>query len=180
MLFRSIQYNDNIPATGGENGSARAPSDVTAVDFDSEGNAWLAGLEGAVRIGANGQVRRYREAEGVQGDLVSDVVKALNNRLFFVTAEGLGTWTGERFNFAIDGASAVPKATALAVDNSGNLWGAGPRGVWRYDGQAFTRIGRAQGLPSEEFNDIAVDAQNRVWFANTDGLVLFDQAIRRE
>ncbi len=96
------------------------------------------------------------------------------------TAEGLGTWTGERFNFAIDGARSVPKATALAVDNSGNLWGAGPRGVWRYDGQAFTRVGRAQGLPSEEFNDIAVDAQNRVWFANSEGLVLFDQAIRRE
>jgi ligand-binding sensor domain-containing protein len=176
----TIQFNDNIPATGGENGSARAPSDVTAADFDSEGNAWLAGLEGAVRIAPNGQVRRYREAEGVQGDLVSDVVKALNNRLFFVTAEGLGTWTGERFNFAIDGASSVPRATALAVDNTGNLWGAGPRGVWRYDGQHFTRIGSAQGLPAGEFTDIAVDAQNRVWFANTEGLVLFDQSIRRE
>ena len=153
---------------------------ASAADFDSEGNAWLAGLEGAVRIAPNGQVRRYREAEGVQGDLVSDVVKALNNRLFFVTAEGLGTWTGDHFNFAIDGSRSVPRATALAVDNTGNLWGAGPRGVWRYDGQHFTRVGSAEGLPAGEFTDIAVDAQNRVWFANTDGLVLFDQSIHRE
>jgi ligand-binding sensor domain-containing protein len=176
----TLQFNESIPATGAENGSARAPNDLTAVDFDGDNNTWLAGLDGAVRVGANGQVQRYREAEGVRGDLVSDLVKALNGRLFFTTTEGLGSWTGERFNFAIDGASAVPRATALAVDNGGNLWGAGPRGVWRYDGRAFSRLTRTDGLPSEEFNDIAVDAQNRVWLANAEGLVLYDQAVRRQ
>jgi ligand-binding sensor domain-containing protein len=176
----TVQYNENIPATGGENGSARSPSDVTAVEFEGDGTAWLAGLEGAVRIGANGQVQRFREAEGVRGDLVGDLVKALNNRIFFVTTEGLGTRTVDSFNFAIDGAGAMPRATALAVDNTGNLWGAGPRGAWRYDGTTFTRIGRDVGLPTEEFTDLAVDGRNRVWLATTEGLVLYDQSIRRE
>lgn len=41
-------------------------------------------------------------------------------------------------------------------------------------------MGRAEGLPAEDFTDIAVDAQNRAWLSNTDGLVLYDQAIRTQ
>lgn len=176
----TVQYNENIPATGGENGSARAPNDVTAVDFESNGNAWMAGLDGAVRVGSDGAVRRYREADGLRGELVSDLVRALNNRVFFVTTEALGVWTGEAFNFAIDGAGAMPRATALAVSNNGDLWGAGPRGVWRYDGNAFTRLGRGEGLPGDAYSDMAIDAQGRVWLADAEGLVLYDPSLRRQ
>jgi hypothetical protein len=175
----TVQYNENIPATGGEHGSARAPNDVTAVDFEPNGNTWLAGLDGAVRVGSDGSVRRFREPEGLRGELVSDLVRALNGRVFFVTPEGLGVWTGDSFNFAIDGASSVPRATALAVGPNGDLWGAGPRGVWRYDGTRFTRVGRDEGLPGDAYSDIAVDAQGRVWLANAEGLVLFDPSLRR-
>jgi ligand-binding sensor domain-containing protein len=176
----TVQYNENIPASGGQNGSARAPNDVTAVDFEANGNAWMAGLDGAVRVGADGAVRRFREAEGLRGELVSDLVRALNSRVFFVTTEGLGVWTGEAFNFAIDGAGAMPRATALAVSSNGDLWGAGPRGVWRYDSNRFTRVGRDEGLPGDAYSDMAIDAQGRVWLASADGLVLFDPSIRRE
>ncbi len=176
----TVQYNENVPPTGGQGGSKRAPNDMSAIDFDADGNAWLAGLDGATRIGTDGEVRRFRESEGVRGDLVSDLVRAVGNKIFVATPEGLGVWEQNAFSFAVEGSSQQPKASALAVDASGNLWGAGAHGAWRYDGRAFTRLGRAQGLPSEDFTDIAVDAQNRVWFANTDGLVLYDQAIRNE
>jgi hypothetical protein len=176
----TIQYNDNVPAGGGENGSRRAPSDVTAVDFDGQGNAWLAGLDGAVRITPAGEVRRFREAEGVRGDLVSDLARTHGNRMYVATPEGLGFIEGTDVSFAIDGASAMPKVSALAVDTAGNLWGAGARGVWRYDSQTFTRLGRAQGLPGESFNDIAVDGAGRVWLATTEGLVLYDSAVAAE
>jgi ligand-binding sensor domain-containing protein len=175
----AVQYNSNIPATGGENGSRRAPDDITAVDFDREGNAWFAGLDGATRIRADGQeVRRFQEADGLRGDLVSDLVRATNDRLFFATPEGLGLYDGQAFNFAIEGSSSLPHVTGLAVDATGNLWGAGPRGAWRYDGRGFVRVGRAEGLPSEEFSDIAIDARNRVWFVTQEGLLLFDQSVR--
>ncbi|MEZ4410154.1 MAG: hypothetical protein R3A52_27305 [Polyangiales bacterium] len=172
----ATQYNGNVPATGGENGSLRIPSDVSAVEFDGAGNPWFAGLDGLTRIEGN-TVHRYREAEGVRGDLVSDLVRALNDRIFFTTTEGLGSWANNDFTFPVEGSSAQPRVTALAVDNQGNLWGAGPRGVWKYDGTRFTRLTRAQGLPTEEFNDLAVDAQNRVWLSTTDGLVLYDPAV---
>jgi len=174
------QYNANVPATGGENGSRRTPSDLSAVAFDSADTAWFAGLEGLTSIRGAGEVARFREAEGVRGDLVSDVARALGDRIYFATPEGLGVRASNEFSFPVEGSSAQPRVTALAVDSNGSLWGAGPRGVWRYDGRSFTRLGRAQGLPTEDFNDIAVDAQNRVWLSNTDGLVLYDQAIRAQ
>lgn len=172
----ATQYNGNVPETGGENGSLRVPSDVSAVEFDREGHPWFAGLSGLTQLDGT-TVRRFREAEGVRGDLVADLVRALNDRIFFATPEGLGSWASNEFTFPVEGSSAQPRATALATDPQGNLWGAGPRGVWKYDGTRFTRFGRAQGLPGEDFNDIAIDAQNRVWLSTTEGLVLYDPAI---
>ncbi len=174
------QYNANIPATGGENGSRRTPSDLSAVAFDAADTAWFAGIEGLTSIRGAGEVARFREAEGVRGDLVGDVTRALGDRIYFATPEGLGLRANNEFAFPVEGSSAQPRVTALAVDTNGMLWGAGPRGVWRYDGHAFTRIGRAEGLPTEDFNDIAIDAQNRVWLSTTDGLVLYDQAIHAQ
>jgi hypothetical protein len=174
------QYNANVPATGGENGSRRAPSDLSAVAFDAAGTAWFAGLDGMTSINPAGEVARYREAEGVRGDLVGDIARALGDRIYFATPEGLGLRANNEFTFPVEGSSAQPRVTALSVDTNGSLWGAGPRGVWRYDGRSFTRVGRGEGLPTEDFNDIAVDAQNRVWLSNVEGLVLYDQAIRAQ
>lgn len=172
----AVQYNGNIPETGGENGSRRAPNDLTAVEFDHDGNAWFAGLDGATRI-TRERVQRFRESEGLQGDLVSDLARASGDRLYFATPDGLGVYTGTNFSFAIEGSSNMPRVIALAVDNSGSLWGAGPRGAWRYDGRAFERIGTAQHIPVEQFTDLAIDAQNRVWFGTAEGILLYDQAV---
>ncbi|MFO0629722.1 MAG: hypothetical protein U0325_29370 [Polyangiales bacterium] len=175
----ATQYNYNVAEGGGENGARRAPSDLTAVDFDNAGNAWFASPDGLVRINAEG-VGRFRESEGVRGDVVNDLARALGDRLFFCTSEGLGARRNDAFEFPITGSSAMPRPIALAADTSGYLWGAGPRGLWRYDGQNWQRIGRAQGLTQEEFNDLAIDSQNRVWLSTAEGIVLYDPAVRQE
>ncbi len=41
----------------------------------------------------------------------------------------------------------MPRATALAVGANGDLWGAGPRGVWRYDGTRFTEERLPDDMP---------------------------------
>jgi ligand-binding sensor domain-containing protein len=175
----ATQYNYNVAEGGGENGARRAPSDLTAVDFDNAGNAWFASPDGLVRINAEG-VGRFRESEGVRGDVVNDLARGLGDRLFFCTSEGLGARRNDAFEFPITGSSAMPRPIALAADTSGYLWGAGPRGLWRYDGQNWQRIGRAQGLTQEEFNDLAIDSQNRVWLSTAEGIVLYDPAVRQE
>lgn len=173
----TAQYNANVPQGGGEGGSRRAPSDMSAIDFDNSGNAWLASLSGVVRISASA-VTTFGEAQGLRGDVVSDVARTHGAKVYVASSEGLTYVENGEPSTALLGGGTLARASALAVDTAGNLWGAGPRGVWRYDSQTFTNMGRAQGLPAAEFNDMAIDAVGRVWLSTSEGIVLFDPAVQ--
>jgi hypothetical protein len=177
----AIQFHHEVPPQGAEFGAVPVPSDLTAADFDSDGNLWFAGLTGATRITppAAGQTayraQTYNEATGLRGDLVSDLARAVQGRVYVATSEGIGYWNGERFAFDIVGSSAQVRVTALTTDNNGALWGAGQRGAWAWDGQAFRTFGRNAGLPTEQFVDIGVDGENRVWFVTAEGISILEQ-----
>ncbi|MDP3278043.1 MAG: hypothetical protein Q8Q09_22850 [Deltaproteobacteria bacterium] len=178
----AIQFHHEVPPQGAEFGAVPVPSDLTAADFDGDGNLWFAGLSGATRLtpptapGGAYVARTYNEATGLRGDLVSDLARGLNGRVFVATSEGLGYWSGERFAFDVEGSRAQPRVSALTVDNNGGLWGAGQRGAWAYDGQRFRTFGQSTGLPTDAFVDIAVDAENRVWFVTAEGITIFTQS----
>jgi hypothetical protein len=171
----ATQFHSQVPPTGGEQGARPAPDDLTDVEFDSTGTAWFAGLSGATAItlppgGAAATVRTYSERNGLRGDVVNDLAHGPNDRIYIATPEGLGYWDGERWAFDLEGSSAMPRVIALAMDARGTLWGAGPRGAWRYDGQSFRPVGRADGLPADEFVGLTVDGENRVWFVTSQGI----------
>ncbi|MFO0559733.1 MAG: two-component regulator propeller domain-containing protein [Polyangiales bacterium] len=178
----AIQFHHEVPPQGAEFGAVPVPNDLTAADFDSDGNIWFAGLTGATRITppAAGQTayraQTFNEATGLRGDLVSDLSRAVQGRVYVATSEGIGYWGGERFQFDIAGSSAQVRVTALTTDNNGALWGAGQRGAWAWDGQTFRTFGRANGLPTEQFTDIGVDGENRVWFVTSEGITIFAQS----
>ena len=122
-------------------------------------------------------VHTYNETTGLQGDVVSDLARGPGDKLFVATPEALGRIEGSQFVFDVDGSSAMPRVIALATDNSSALWGAGPRGAWVYNGHNFRPVGRGDGLTNEQFNDIAVDGLNRVWFVTSDGISIMAQHI---
>jgi ligand-binding sensor domain-containing protein len=178
----AIQFHHEVAPQGAEFGAVPVPNDLTAADFDADGNIWFAGLTGATRITppAAGQTayraQTFNEATGLRGDLVSDTTRAVQNRIYVATSEGIGYWSGERFQFDIAGSSAQVRVIALTSDNNGALWGAGQRGAWSWDGQSFRTFGRANGLPTEQFVDIGVDGENRVWFVTSEGITIFAQS----
>jgi hypothetical protein len=178
----AIQFHQEVAPQGAEFGAVPVPGDLTAADFDSDGSVWFAGLTGATRITPPGagqtayRAQTFNEATGLRGDLVSDVTRAVQGRIYVATSEGLGYWTGERFAFDIVGSSTQPRVTTLTTDNNGALWGAGQRGAWSWDGQSFRRFGREQGLPTDQFVDIGVDGENRVWFVTSEGISILEQS----
>jgi ligand-binding sensor domain-containing protein len=95
--------------------------------------------------------------------------------MYILTTDGLGFWDGRAFDFGVEGSSSQPRAIALALDVNGGLWGAGQRGAWVFDGRAFRTVGRRDGLPTEQFNDVAVDGENRVWFVTNEGISILQQ-----
>ncbi|MEI8258177.1 MAG: hypothetical protein WCJ30_21070, partial [Deltaproteobacteria bacterium] len=180
-LPAATQFNSHVAPTGAVQGAAPAPDDLTAVEFDATGTAWFAGLSGAtsIQLGATADqpatVHTYNETTGLRGDLVSDLARGPNNRIFVATTEGVGYHDGTRFAFDLVGSSAMPRVIALAADANGQIWGAGQRGAWVYDGTRFRTVGHAEGLPNDSFNDLQVDGENRVWFVTNEGITILSQ-----
>jgi signal transduction histidine kinase/ligand-binding sensor domain-containing protein len=58
---------------------------------------------------------------------------------------------------------------ALFEDREGNLWAGSARGVERIRDSAFVTYSKMDGLPSERNGPVYVDAENRTWFAPSEG-----------
>ena len=180
-LPRVVQFNSHSGGRrGGRTPPVRVPDDVSAIEFDSGGTAWFASVTGAVSITppephAAAVVHIYGEAQGLRGDVVNDLARGPQNNLYFSTAEGLGYWDGSQFNFTLPGADQAGAAVALAGDLNGTLWGAGPHGVWSYDGHRSHTLEHADGLPEHPVLDIAIDGQNRIWMATEDGITIVER-----
>jgi hypothetical protein len=160
------------------------PDDLAGVDFDNDSQPWFAGVTGATHVvppdGHNGvQVQTFGEAQGVHGDVVADVARGPGGSIYVATPEGVGRYDGSRWDFGLPGAGGTLRATALATDGDGMLWGASARGVWRYDGHAVTHLSDSDGLPPHPVTDIAVDGQNRLWLSSEDGLTILARGTER-
>ena len=177
----ATQFNSHVAPTGAVQGAVPSPDDFTAVEFDESGTAWFAGLSGATSIALPSApdqpstVHTYNEANGLRGDLVSDLARGPQNRIYIATTEGIGFHDGNTWSFDIVGSSTVPRVIALAVDVNGSQWGAGQRGAWVYDGTHFRAVGRNDGLPNDSLTDVQVDGENRVWFVSADGITVLTQ-----
>lgn len=154
-------------------GALSMPDEITGLDF-SDGNAWFATLEGAVRVG-NSQAVVFGEARGVRGEVVSDVATAPGGKLWVASAEGVGVYENSTFNFSLPAVVQQARPTALAVDTSGNLYCAGPRGAVYYDGTAWQTLTESTGFPTNALTDVRVDGRDRVWFLAEDRVLVFSR-----
>jgi ligand-binding sensor domain-containing protein len=64
----------------------------------------------------------------------------------------------------------------LAQDSTGFIWVATQDGVYRYDGNRFTRFGLEQGLQSTFASTLVAGRNNVVWVATGTGVARFDGA----
>jgi ligand-binding sensor domain-containing protein len=169
----SIVYHHlgaTVEVDGG--GALSMPDEITSIELGQEGYAWFPTLSGAVRVG-NSQAVVFGESRGVRGEVVSDIVVGLRDRVWLAAAEGVGYYENQRFEFRLPGEIQALRPIALAIDLEGNLWGAGPRGVAFHDSQSWSVLGEAHGLPFTEFRDVEVDAGGRVWLLGASEILIF-------
>ncbi|MEA2339039.1 MAG: hypothetical protein QOE82_3046 [Thermoanaerobaculia bacterium] len=65
-------------------------------------------------------------------------------------------------------------AMRLAQDRAGFLWVATQDGIYRYDGNRFTRFGLEQGLPSSYVSNVQAAPDGSVWVITYGGVARFD------
>lgn len=155
-------------------GALRIPDSLSAIAFTPSGEVWLAGLEGAVQI-AEGQVHRFGEAQGLEGELVGDIDIGPGNVPYIGTPAGIGHYENEHWQFERSSIVTQARPIAVAVDGQGHIWGGGPHGAIYGDGTTWKRMGTGDGLLDDRLTDIRVDGGNRVWFVSAQGLTVLSR-----
>jgi len=152
-------------------GSMPVPNDVASIEFTTSGETWIATLNGAVRV-ANSQAVVFGESRGVRGEVVSDLAIGRAGEIWVATAEGVGVYQNNQFNFSLPHVVQEAHPIGLAVDSRGNLWGVGPRGVTYYDGSTWQRLQQSTGFPTDQLVDVEVDSEDRAWILGSDRVLL--------
>ncbi|MBX3246010.1 MAG: hypothetical protein KF901_02370 [Myxococcales bacterium] len=172
-----LHHHAGRPAGG--RGALQLPDEVTGIDLGQEGFAWFGSVVGAVRIG-NFQSVTFGEARGVRGEVVSDVLVGAANKVWVAAAEGPGYYFRQTFEFRMPQAVRDARPLALALDAQGHVWGAGPRGLVRYDGSDWLVIGEGSSLPTTDLVDVETDAEGRLWILARDRVLVLGPGRRVE
>lgn len=158
------------PEVDGE-GALRIPDDFSNIDVSEPGRVWLSTLVGAVRLGDH-QAITFGESRGVRGEVVSDVLVGANGKVWIAAAEGPGYYFNRQFEFRMPQEVRAARPLRLAMDRDGNVWGAGPNGLVRFDGTRWTVFGEESGLPVTSFVDVEADAAGQLWLLARDRVLV--------
>ena len=156
-------------------GALAIPDDVTSVALDEDGGAWFPTLGGAIRI--DGGAREiYGEAQGVRGEVVTDVAPG-PDRVWLAAAEGLGFIRGDDVDFGPLVFIQPQRPTRIAVGPNGDLWAVGDEGLihvsperFAWDGRTFEQL-EGENL-ERRFRDVSVDGRGRVWLLGDDRVLV--------
>jgi signal transduction histidine kinase/ligand-binding sensor domain-containing protein/CheY-like chemotaxis protein len=155
---------------------------LTSVLPDGNGALWVGTYGSGVLRVANGGVIRYGAAEGVPHDVVWDLSRDRDGRVWLASSRGARVFEGGRWqapplpqDLATDGVNGVYHA------RNGRLWLATSRhGLVAIapDG-AVRQYGPAEGVPSQ-VSSVAETPDGAIWGATTQGAIrlLDDQATR--
>jgi hypothetical protein len=156
-------------------GAVQIPDDIAVVDFTASGDAWLGGLNGAVLLRPDGTMRQFSEANGLQGDIVSDLAVDRNDVPWVATPSGVGRYQDGSWRFFLDDWPREMNVGSLAIDSRGQLWTGGTRGAVHYDGMRWETITTREGLVSDRIRSVHVDGRDRVWFVTDAGISLLER-----
>ena len=167
------------------------PSDVNAVAFRSGSDEiWFSSKSGAVRLRegrpepkpdkdgkinpADKPVTVFTENEGLESELLNDIIEGLNGQIWIATNRGIGQYDGERWRFPKGNYMNV-RASALARDGEGRVWVGSDRGVMEIvDENRRHFIGTRTGLLDDKVLNLTVDLRGRVWTLTEKGISIIE------
>jgi ligand-binding sensor domain-containing protein len=120
-------------------------------------------------------MRQFSEANGLQGDIVSDLAVDRNDVPWVATPSGVGRYQDGSWRFFLDDWPREMNVGSLAIDSRGQLWTGGTRGAVHYDGMRWETITTREGLVSDRIRSVHVDGRDRVWFVTDAGISLLER-----
>lgn len=155
------------------NDSIVPTSIVRNVKQDSEGNIWVASLDGIFKF--NGKDFENITKEVSKARFFS-VLEDVNGNFWFSTiGSGAFYFDGTNFqNFTSKDGLADNTVMEIFEAKDKTIWFSTEGGVSKYDGRTFQNFTTQEGLPNNEVYSIAEDSQGRFWFATKSGIGIYN------
>jgi len=146
---------------------------VTAIAFDSKGNAWIGTFgQGLIRYNANETVVYNSENSVLPENFIIRDIAIDKNDNVWIGADGAWKYDGKEFTHYNSQNTAMPQDVvwSIVVDSKNNIWMASCRfqqgGLVKYDGTNWTAYTPDNSpLPANSVKSIAIDKLNNVWLA---------------
>ncbi|MGK7396716.1 MAG: ligand-binding sensor domain-containing protein [Candidatus Cyclobacteriaceae bacterium M3_2C_046] len=144
---------------------------------DQEGFLWLGSHRGAYKL-ENGQLKSYKEYQGLTNANIGDVFTDSEGCVWFATySEGVYQYKGETFRYLNKSHGMSSEVVmSIARDHRQNFWFATMGGgLIKVDGQKITNYNEENGYPSNLVGTCVVDQQGNVWAGTqTTGIVKYN------
>jgi streptogramin lyase len=136
---------------------------------DSKGRAWL-GADNGLHVYDNGKWKEFNTSNSpLPGDSVNLLAADQQGQVWTVSEQGLAVTDGVKWKTFEDSPLNGKTITDLDVDQNGHVWVAASDGLYFFNGSQWTVYTPANsGMESAEVDQLAVDQQNRVWFAGSE------------
>lgn len=148
-------------------------SDIRAIAEDDDGTMWFGTAVGLMSL-EHGAFRMYTTRDGLPGNSVTDVALSHDGSLWIATAAGLVRWK-ERALETVP-ASRLPshaRIESLIEDHDDTLWiGFNHAGLAALRDGKLARFTTADGLPSNEINQVYEDREGHLWIGLLQGGVV--------
>ena len=127
----------------------------------------------------NLKFRHLTTNQGLSQSHVTSILKDKRGFMWFGTEDGLNKYDGYRYTHYKhdqDDPSSIADSYIkdMLEDRSGNLWIATSNGFDKFDREKNIFIHYRKGNPANEFNDIFLDREDRIWVGTNKGLFLFN------
>ncbi len=155
---------------------------VFFVDFDRDGNAWVASAEG-LHFYDGYTWTRFSQQDGLPSSFVRSLQFARDGTLWIGTDKGIATLDAQgRISIPEDTGLAGPNVRRIVEDRDGTLWFCSdtwltsdvPSGLAAYRDGQWTAHRQDNGLPSNYISDYFRDSAGRQFVLSRDGLAVRD------
>ena len=147
-----------------------ANSYIHAVYEDNKGYIWTGGWPtGAIRYNGH-SFTVFTKKEGLVHNDINQIMEDINHNLWFATRGGVSKFDGLYFtNYDLG------EVYTMFEDSKGNIWLVSEQlGLLCYNGNAFIKFSKEQGLSKVSFYSITEAKDGDLWLGSSIGLCHFD------
>lgn len=161
------------------NDPAIANRRILVLKQDNTGNVWAGTDSGLYCFRDKKLLAAFGEREGLPSRTVTDIAVDAANAMWIVTGKGISiVKPGEKNCTTIATAPRGTRYTAITIAPNGTVWAGSSSGLYCFNSQAGLFYPYQKGVQGNEVQDLATDAQNRLWVGTARGVSVLSPGSR--